>query len=166
MKLLSQRRAFTSLMSVLATAFVIVVWRQKFSYQSDFLGDIIKVSVCIAISTAIVSFVMWTLTHLRQAPFKNKALARGALAGGLTALIIIPLPTSAWVFKTEFLSAYHAGDTGLFSAAFEAGFLGVKLGLGVFIEITKAALVAIIGSIAVGMGVTHYFNSPAKTLSA
>ena len=166
MKLLPQRRAFTSLMSVLATAFVIVVWRQKFSYQSDFLGDIIKVSVCIAISTAIVSFVMWTLTHLKQAPFKNNALARGALAGGLTALIIIPLPTSAWVFKTEFLSAYHAGGTGLFSAAFKAGFLGIKLGLGIFIEITKAALVAITGSMAVGMGVTHYFNPLAKTLSA
>ena len=143
-----------------------MVWRQKFSYQSDFLGDIIKVSVCIAISTAIVSFVMWTLTHLKQAPFKNNALARGALAGGLTALIIIPLPTSAWVFKTEFLSAYHAGGTGLFSAAFKAGFLGIKLGLGIFIEITKAALVAITGSMAVGMGVTHYFNPLAKTLSA
>ena len=166
MKPFSQRSAFTSLMSVLATAFVIVVWRQKFSYQSDFVADILKVSVCIAISTAIVSFVMWTLTHLKQAPFKNNALARGTLAGVLTALIIIPLPTSAWVFKTEFLNAYHAGDTGLFSAAFKAGFLGIKLGLGIFIEITKAALVAIIGSMAVGMGVTHYFNPSAKTLSA
>jgi len=165
MNALSQRSAFTGSLSFLATVFVIIVWRQKFSYQADYLGDILKVSLCIAISTAIVSFVMWTLTHLKRAPSKQNAYARGALAGFLTALIIIPLPTAAWVLKTEFLSAYHAGDTGLLSAALKAGLLAIKLGLGTFIEITKAALVAIIGSSCLGLGIAHFFGPQAKAAS-
>ena len=150
MKPLSQRRAFMGLMSVLATAFVIGIWQQRFSYQSDFLADLLKISIAIAISTALISFITWTLTHC-----KNDSIFRGALAGMLTALIIIPLPNLAWAFKTEFINAHHTDQYSVLAAAAVAALLSIETGLATFINMTKASLVAVVGSICVGAFVAY-----------
>ena len=152
LKPFSKRRAFTALMSLLATAFVIGIWRQRFSWQSDFLADLLKIGLLIAVSTAVISFVMWTLTTHRA----KETLFRGALAGALTALIIIPLPTMAWAFKTEFINLYQSGASGVFEAIFGAVPLAIKAGLLTFVDVTKASLIAVLGSLSVGAGVVHY----------
>ena len=150
----SQRRAFTALISILATAFVIGIWRQRFSWQADYLADLIKISVLIALSTAVVSFIMWSLTHRS----KDTAL-RGALAGALTALVIIPLPAMAWAFKTEFLMIYQFGVLG---AVLEATSVAMKAGLVTFVNMTKASLIATLGSMCVGAGVAHLIPGRAE----
>jgi len=77
----SQRRAFTALMSMLAAAFVMVIWRQKYGWQSDFLEDLVKIGLFIAVSTAVISFIVWTLTrYLKEGVFRN--LLAGAVFSG------------------------------------------------------------------------------------
>ena len=156
MKHLSQRRAFVGLTSIIATAFVIGIWRQKFSYQADFREDLLKISVCIALCTAIVIYVLWTLTHLKTAASRRNAYIRGALAGALTALIIIPLPNFAWGFKAEFLNQHQASTDGLVTLVLKAGFIAIERGLMTFVDITKASLIAVFGSAFIGFGVARY----------
>lgn len=156
MKPLSQRRAFTGLMSLLTTAFVVGVWRQKYAYQSDFLADLIKITVLIALSTVLVSFVIWTIIFARNSPFKFRPLMRGAIAGGITALIIIPLPAFGWSLKTELIEAYQSSGSIGIGEIPKAIFVSIQWGLMTFVNITKASLVAVIGSIFVGAAITHY----------
>jgi len=139
-------------MSILATGFAVGIWRQRFSWQSDLLADLSKIGILIAVSTAAISFAMWTLTH-RRAPRDKDSIVRGALAGVVTALVIIPLPAAVWAFKTEFLSLYQSGAIG---AAFEALPLAIKAGLMTFVDITKASLVAVLGSLFVGAACAYF----------
>ena len=147
----SQRRAFTALMSMLAAAFVMVIWRQKYGWQSDFLEDLVKIGLFIAVSTAVISFIVWTLTrYLKEGVFRN------LLAGAVTAMIIIPLPAMVWNFKTEFLAAYQAGQSGILGAALHAVPFALKASTWTFIEVTKASFIAVLGSMSLGALIAHF----------
>jgi len=155
MKPRSQRRAFTTLMALFAPAFSIGVMGQKYARQADVISDTIKIGILIALCTAIVSFVIWTCMSSRFAPFKTRPLLRGAIAGCLTALIIIPLPAFGWSLKTELISAHQSGQLGL-GTILMSFFTAIKWGFLTFVDITKASLIAVIGSSAVGAFVTYY----------
>ena len=155
----SQRRAFTCLMALLAPAFAVGVMGGKYARQADIVSDTIKIGVLLALCTAIVSVVIWTCMSSRFAPFKTRPLLRGAIAGCLTALIIIPLPAFGWSLKTELISAHQSGQLGL-GTILMSFFTAIKWGFLTFVDITKASLIAVIGSSAVGAAVTHYV--PAK----
>ena len=145
----SKRRIFTVLMTLFATSFVISIIGPKLGPQSDLLGDTFKIALLVAVCTALISFIAWTVTHR-----KGDSLLRGAVAGVLTALLIIPLPAAAWTFKTEVFSAYR--ETGLFSAIYSAVPPTIGAGLYTFVDITKASLIAVVGSLCLGAGITYY----------
>lgn len=155
MKPRSQRRAFTCLMALLAPAFAVGVMGGKYARQADIISDTIKIAILIAICTALVGFVIWTIMSSRFAPFKTRPLLRGAIAGFLTAFIIIPLPAFGWSLKTELLSAHQSGQLGLGTILMSI-ITSIKWGLLTFIDITKASLLALIGSSAVGAFIAHY----------
>jgi len=157
MNMVSQRRAYTSLMTLLATSFAVIVFGERYARQADVFTDKLKIGFLIAVSTALVGFVIWSFMSSRFAPFKTRPFLRGAIAGALTALIIIPLPAFVWSLKTELLSAYQSGSTELFKMAIQSLISSIGWGLLTFITITKASLIAIIGSACVGAGVVHYF---------
>ena len=90
MKPLSQRGAFTLLMTVFATTFCIAITSQVLGGQTDLLADILKIAVLIALSTAVISFTAWTLTHL-----KKDSVKRGAAAGAFSAAAIAALTCAA-----------------------------------------------------------------------
>jgi len=171
MKPRSQRSAFTCLMALLAPAFAVGVMGQKYARQADIVSDTIKIAILIAICTALVGFVIWTIMSSRFAPLKTRPLLRGAVAGFLTALIIVPLPAFGWSLKTEFLSTIQSSESGLFLASLKALGISIKWGLWTFIDITKASLIAVVGSSVLGAGVARYIRPKpsgpnAKTLSA
>jgi len=155
----SQRRAFTSLMALLAPAFAVGIMGQKYARQADIVSDTIKIGILLAICTAIVSFVIWTFMSSRFAPFKTRPLLRGAIAGMLTALIIVPLPAFGWSLKTELLNLFQSEQSGLFLGSLNALWISIKWGLLTFVDITKASLLAVIGSGCVGVAIAYFVTS-------
>ena len=151
MKPVSKRRIFVTLMTLFATSFVISIIGPKLGPQSDLLADTFKIALLIAVSTAGISFIAWTVTH-----WKGDSPLRGAVAGLLTALLIVPLPAAAWTFKTEVFSAHQ--ETGLFSAIFSSVPPAVGAGLYTFVDITKASLIAVLGSLCLGAGIAYYMS--------
>lgn len=151
MNLVSQRRAFTGTMSILATAFGVVISRDVLGEQADLFADVFKISALIFVGTAAASFVFWTLTHLRRA-----SVFRGGIAGFLTALCLIPLPNFGWALKTEFLSKFQGGTEGFLSAIFSSIPAAINAGLYTFIDITKASLIAIAASVIIGGACAHF----------
>ena len=149
MKPVSKRRIFVTLMTLFATSFVISIIGQKLGPQSDLLADTFKIALLVAVSTAITSFLAWTVIHR-----KGDSPLRGAAAGVITALLIVPLPAAAWTFKTAVFSAYQ--ETGLFSAIFSAIAPTIGAGLYTFVDITKASLIAVTGSFCLGAAITYY----------
>jgi len=131
----SQRRAFTTLMALLAPAFAVGIMAQKFARQADIVSDTIKISLLLMVCTALVAFVTWT--------------------------IIIPLPAFGWSLKTEVLNLFQSEQSGLFVAILKSLWVSIKWGLLTFVDITKASLIAVIGSSAVGAIIAHYV--PAKS---
>jgi len=138
-------------MSVLAAAFAAGIWRQKFSWQADYFADLFKIGLLVAISTAVIGFIMWTLTHR-----KTDSLLRGGMAGALTALVIIALPAMAWRFKTDFLTKFQNASEGLFLALFSSVPSAIAAGLHTFVDMTKASLVAVVASLIVGMACAYF----------
>jgi len=149
MKAYSERRIFTTLMTLLATSFAVSIVGPKLGPQVDLLEDTLKIGGLVAVFTALISFSAWTLTH-----WKGRGLIRGAIAGAITALLIVPLPAAAWTFKTSLVSAYP--DVGLIRAVFSAIIPTISSGLYTFVDITKASLIAFIGSCCLGAAVSYY----------
>ena len=155
MKLASKRRKFVTLMTLFATSFSISIIGPKLGPQSDLLADTFKIALLVAVSTAIISFSAWTLTY-----WKGNSPLRGAVAGAITALLIVPLPAAAWRFKTEVLSAYQ--ETGLIPAIFSAVAPTIGAGLYTFVDITKASLIAVVGSFCLGAGIAYYVGAKTR----
>lgn len=151
MKRFSQRRLFTFLMTLFATAFCVAITGQVLGGQSDLLADIFKIAVLIAVSTAIISFIYWTLTHL-----KKDSIPRGAAAGFFTAVTIIPLPAFLANLKTYTFSVYQDSTDSFFAALFSAIPPAIDAGLYAFVDITKASLIAVIASMILGAFVARY----------
>jgi len=155
MKPLSQRRAFVVLMTVFATPFVMAVSRAKLGQQADLLTDILKIGLLIAVSTAIVSFCVWSVMHRNES-----SKLRGSLAGLFSSILIIPIPAAVWTLKTQTLDAYASGSNAIEAALFAIPH-AVTSGLYTFVDITKASVIAVGASVVLGLVVAHHL--PAKT---
>lgn len=156
MRVFSQRRTFVVFMTVFAVPFVIVISRLKLGQQADLLSDSLKIGLLVAMSTILISFVTWTITHFRKA-----SIIRGALAGLISSLLIIPIPSAAWRLKSMTLSAYQDTADTLFEAVISAVPHAIASGLYTFVDITKASLVAVVASVILGGVIARYI--PKKT---
>lgn len=157
MKPLSQRRAFVIFMTAFATPFVIAISRLKLGQQADQITDSLKIGLLIAVSTAFISFCVWTLLH------RNKgSKLRGAIAGLVSAFLIIPIPAAIWTLKTETLNGYQERGESIFEAAFFSIPNAIHSGLYTFIDITKAALMAVVASMILGVIIAHYLPARSK----
>lgn len=151
MKNLSQRRAFTALMTLFATTFCVAITGQVLGGQADLAADIFKIATLIAVSTSIISFTFWSLTHL-----KKDSVPRGVAAGFFTAVTIIPLPAFLANLKTETFSVYQNSTDNFFVAVFSAIPTAIDAGLYAFIDITKASLIAVTASMILGAVISVY----------
>ena len=157
MKTASKRRIFSILMTLFATSFVVSIIGPKLGPQADLLADTFKIAALVAVCTALIGFAAWTLTH-----WTGDSHLRGALAGAVTALLIVPLPAAAWTFKTEVFSAFP--NAGLIGAVFSAVPPTVGAGLYTFVDISKAAIIAVVGSLCLGAAISYYVD--VKALNA
>lgn len=152
---LSNRLLFTGLMSGLATIFGSYLSVSRIFGQADVLTDVLKIGLIIAVGTAGLSFIFWTLSHLKQG-----GPGRGALAGLMTALCVVPLPVFAWHYKTDLISAYTTHPSDVIAALFQAILPALGTGLLTFQVMTKAALIAVILSAALGYAVSRWGPDP------
>ncbi len=106
------RRKFVLTLSLLAAVYGALLSFRLLGWQADILSDVIKMSALVFILTLCVSFCLWTLIR----PRVWGALG-GALAGGLTALTLIPLPTFLGGFKSSFITQGHDFISALSGAA-------------------------------------------------
>lgn len=156
---LSQRRLFASLMSGLATLFGSTLAAWEIRGQSDIIADVLQIGVIIAVGTALLSVVFWTLIHVRR----GRAIVspvRGLVAGLLTAIFVVPLPVFASKLKEMFLIAYDGDPSHIATAFFQALPPALFTGLQTFQVLTKAALVAVILSAALGYAVARFSRPP------
>jgi len=151
MKEFSQRRAFMTLMTLFATSFCVAITAQVLGGEADLLADIFKIAILISVSTAIISFIFWTVTHL-----KKDSVPRGIAAGFFTAIMIIPLPAFLATLKTQIFSADQNSTDSFFTGIFSAITIAVDAGLYAFVDITKASLIAIAASMILGAVVSIY----------
>lgn len=156
MKPLSQRRTFVILMTMFATPFVIAISRLKFGRQADLITDSLKIGVLVAVSTIAISFCVWTGMQ-----GKKRSILRGGLAGLVSALLIVPIPSAVWTFKAQTLEAVQTGSN-LIEAFFPSVPIAVTAGLYTFVDITKASLVAISASAVLGMAIAYYLPDRPK----
>jgi len=152
---LSQRRAFVIGMTVFATPFVIAISRWKLGPQADLFTDSLKIAVLMAVSTFIISYFVWMLTHV-----KKDTLAGGAFAGLISAVLIVPIPAAVWTLKTQTQRAYQNETESLMEALLSAVLPAVHSGLYTFIDITKASLTAVMASTLLGLVIAKFI--PAK----
>jgi hypothetical protein len=152
---LSQRTLFAVLMSGLATLFGSSLAARRIVGQADVLTDVIKIGGVIAVGTVVLSFIFWTVTHWRRKG-SVRAPIRGAIAGLLTALCVIPLPVFAWKLKSDVLAAYANDQTHFIAAFFEALPGAIGTGLLTFEVMTKASLIAMILSVGLGYSVSRW----------
>jgi len=145
------------MMTLFATTFCVAITGQVLGGQADLLADIMKTAVIIALSTAVISNAAWTLTHL-----KKDSVSRGAVAGLLTAVTIIPIPAFLWHLRTLTLAAYGTSSDNIIAAIFSALTPAITAGLYTFVDITKASLIAVIASMVLG-AVIAYFITPRPT---
>lgn len=158
---LSQRALFTGLMTVSATIFGSYVSVRRIFGQADVISDILKIGTLIAVGTAMLSFVFWTLSHWgRGGPYNP---LRGAVAGLLTAFFVVPLPVFAWKLKTDLLAAYARDPDHLITAFIDALMPAMMSGLQTYEVTTKAGLAALILSAALGYAVSRWRHPPAGT---
>lgn len=141
-----QRTVFTVFMTVLATLFGGGMAFYELHWQPDVVIDVVKIISVLGLGTAGVSYVFWTVTHMRK-----DSLMRGAVTGGLTGFVIIQLPFFASGFKTAMLANYAGGQTSLLVSALDAIFPAVTSGLLTFQVITKISLIALVASIFLGL---------------
>jgi len=125
------------MLSVLAAIYGSILAYRLLNFQADVISDVMKITVMIFIVTFILSYFWWTVIVMKLKGF----VFSGALAGFLTALCIIPLPTFVGGLKGEILanhdlipsiSASLKYSLSTFSLA-EALALPLSAGLGFFI---------------------------------
>jgi hypothetical protein len=146
---LSSRTLFVCVMTFLATAFGVFMSALKLGLQTDLTTDLVKIGLILLLGTALVSRAAWAVAHIGVPSAKSTAF-RGALAGLITALLIIPLPRFSWVIKRDLVAGYEKAETSVTTVFFESLPNAVEAGLYTFTMITKASLAALIGSMIVG----------------
>lgn len=158
-KSFSQRSAFTGLMTFLATLTGTAYGVYEFHDQSDLIADIIKISGLLAIVSLCVSYLIWTLTHLKKAKdgLSQDSNFRGGLAGLLTGLAIVPVPYFTSTFKTEVLRMHNLEGKGIILSVLEAMPLSLLRGVETFQIISKVSLAAVISSVILGVIIAKTF---------
>lgn len=152
---LSSRTLFVCVMTFLATTFGVFMSALKLGLQTDLTTDLVKIGLILLLGTALVSRAAWAMAHIGVPSAKSTAF-RGALAGVITALLIIPLPRFSWVIKRDLIAGYEKAETSLITVFFESLPSAVEAGLYTFTMITKASLAALIGSMIVGYVVGRF----------
>lgn len=92
----TRRARFTALMSGGAGIYGTILAYRLLSGQTDIISDVVKLSGLVFIATAIAAFIWWSLITARL-----RGLFGGALAGLLTVLTVIPLPTFFGALKSH-----------------------------------------------------------------
>jgi len=90
------RRKFVITLSCAAAAYGAIWTYRLLGFQSDSFTDILKFSGLIFFSSLAFSSLWWTLIRRRWTGWVS-----GALAGFLTAICIIPVPTLVGSIKTQ-----------------------------------------------------------------
>lgn len=114
--------------------------------QADLVMDVMKIGGVLVVGTACISFAAWSLIHR-----KASSLGRGALAGLMTSMMVIPLPNFLAAFKTAFLENVRTGEVGYLVSALEAAVPAAITGLLTFQVLTKVSLVAMIACLCLGV---------------
>ena len=128
------------------TAYPMIAW------QEDVVGDLLKIAALIALSSAVIGWVLWSLLHLRQ---DRPIPWRTALAGALTAAIVVTLPLAGFSMKTELGALLDAGELGMVTFS-HAALTSVAAGLSAYVHVTKASLGAVLLSAALGYAVPRF----------
>ena len=106
------RLKFVITLSCLAASYGALLTYRLLGWQADIISDVIKSSIFIFGSTLLASYFFWSIIKP-----KVTGPAGGALAGGLTAIFLIPLPTLAGGFKSSFVTQGHDFAASLSNAA-------------------------------------------------
>ncbi len=142
----SQRLVFTSAMTFLATLSGTAYAAYELSWQPDVVVDVVKIGVLLAIGSACVSFVVWTLSHLGK-----DSVFRGGIGGLITGLAIVPIPYFTSTLKTEFSRIHTLENGASFISSLKALLFATKTGLETFLIISKVSLIAVISSVILGV---------------
>ncbi len=128
----------------------LTVW-PTFASQPDALADLIKIMTVIGVGAAVVGFASWTLFQ-RGVTYPGRG--RGALAGAVAAMLIVPLPLFAWSLK--FGIGFLLDGDGLSAVGLlQQLWLAIVDGALTFQQFTKASLGAILGSAGLGWIVAY-----------
>ena len=92
-----RRLRFVVVLTAAASLYASLLAYRLLPAQSDLLADILKLSAIACVSTAITSFFWWTVVSR-----KTQSAWGGGLAGLLTAICVIPLPTFLGGVKGHF----------------------------------------------------------------
>ena len=93
------RKRFVLTLSMAASVYGAVWAYRLIGYQTDSVTDILKFCALIFLSCLFFSYVWWRLIRTKLTGLKS-----GALAGGLTAISIIPLPTFLGALKSHYVA--------------------------------------------------------------
>ena len=105
---ISRRLRFVITLSSFAAIYGAIWAYRLLGYQADAFSDITKMTGLIFIVTLIMSYFWWTVIVMIS---KRVSAKGGALAGFLTAICVIPLPTFFGAFKSQIIA-----DPDIFSA--------------------------------------------------
>ena len=139
LKSVSCRARFVITLSVLAAIYGAILTYRLIGFQTDAISDILKFSSLVFILTLCASFIWWTILRLK---FRETTL--GFLAGGLTAITIMPLPTFIGGFKSTFQAESFHAESGIINALISAGTFSLStLSLAEFLAIPLSIVVGI-----------------------
>ena len=141
---MSARAHFVLSLSVLAVLAGSITAYPMIASQTDLVGDLAKIALLIGLGTAMIGWVAWSVLR----PTRDRPV-RGALAGALTAALIVPLPLFAWSFKAALSgftgsNAFHLAN--VMSAVWDAS----AAGFSTYIHLTKASVGAVVLSALLG----------------
>jgi len=107
---ISKRQRFVAVLTGLGTLYGALLAFRLLGHQADALSDVIKLSLIIFLSLLPLSAFWWTVMAA-----KVKGPESGLLAGLLTGICILPVPTFIGGFKSHYVE-HHAFMTAGFEA--------------------------------------------------
>ncbi|MEP6342745.1 MAG: hypothetical protein ABJ275_05465 [Maricaulaceae bacterium] len=132
------RKRFVLTLSMTASVYGAIWAYRLIGYQTDSVTDILKFCALIFLSCLFFSYIWWRLIRTKLTGLKS-----GALAGGLTAISIIPLPTFLGAFKShytdnhDFLLSIKSAASYSFSTFSLAEFVAIPMSIAVGIWAAK-----------------------------
>jgi len=131
---ISRRARFVATLSSLAAIYGAILTYRLIGFQADAISDILKFTALVFILSLISTYIWWTLLSRKLSGIKL-----GVLAGGLTAITLIPLPTFIGGFKSS-----HNAYSDIFGAVIAAGQYSLStLSMAEFITIPLSMAVGI-----------------------